>query len=318
MIKVGIIGASLPLAGEILRILVRHPEVDIKSLYAPEKSGQSVNSCHHGFIGEKIVNFSDKFNPANLDIVFIADNSETGLELIQQSDAWPDLKIVDISPDRFHRWEACGMEYGLSEINRKALVRGARLAIIPSAPASLALIALYPLACHLLLNSAISIRISAHKDILMECNVNSVVTEISTMLKKAQASFNSSVNVELKPENMSRTMRVEIEMASEIPLEEIDKAYELVYDDHNFTFTSLSRAEDKEVEGTQKCVILFTKPSPGVLRLECVGDARMRGGAGDAVHILNLFFALDEKVGLNLKPSVFGNEKSGTGTSWFA
>lgn len=318
MIKAGIIGASLPVAGEILRILVRHPEVDIKTLYSPSRAGQSVKSCHHGFIGEDIVNFSDKIDPEKLDIIFIADDSEDGLNLLRRCNEWPNLKIVDISPERFHHKEAFGMEYGLSEINRKSLVRGARLAIVPSAPGALALTALHPLASHMLLNSPISIKIHAPKDILMECNVNTVVNEISSMLKVSQASFNSSVNVELVPADLSRTMRLEIEMKSDIPLSEIEKAYDSVYDDHNFTFTTISQVDDREVEGTQKCVITFSKPSPSSLKLECVGDARLRGGAGDAVHALNLFFALDEKVGLNLKPSIFSNSNSGYQASWFA
>ena len=59
MIKVGIIGAETPDAGELLRLLILHPEVDILSLYAPAWTGRMVASRHHGFIGEDIVNFSD-------------------------------------------------------------------------------------------------------------------------------------------------------------------------------------------------------------------------------------------------------------------
>lgn len=319
MIKVGIIGADSPDAGELLRILIHHPEVVIKCLYAPKLSGRLLSSCHHGFIGEESLNFSDKLNPSEYDIVFIADDSDTGRSLMRRSDEWPNLRIVDMSPHRFDFWESNGMEYGLSEMNRKCLVRGARLAMVPSSVAALALNALYPLASNLLISSDIKIRVEASKAISRKIDKENVAKEISAMLAKTQTSFNSKIEIDVIPDDLVRSMRVRISLKCPLDITEIDRVYNSIYDDHSFTFAGISEVGFREVEGTQKCVVTFCKASQSQLELASIGDSHMRGGAGDAVHIMNLFFSLDEKIGLNMKPSCYGNEnESNQQTSWFA
>lgn len=321
MIKVGIIGAESPVAGELLRILIHHPEVDILSLYAPSLPGHRVSSVHHGFIGESELFFTDKMDPAQLDVIFISDDSSFARSLIEHIGDWEELRVIDLAPGRIDSWAAADFEYGLSEINRKALVRGARLAVIPSPVASAALIALYPLASHLLLNSDISIAVSLPDDMKRNFNSASVAAEISKRLKVAQTSFEGHISFSLLPSLSQRAMSLKIEMKCPLGIEEISKIYESVYDDHNFTFTSRDSSPIVEVEGTQKCLISFSKPGAGLLEINVVGDARLRGGAGDAVHVMNLLFSLHEKVGLTLKPSSYlnaGEQQDIDRSAWFS
>lgn len=319
MIKVGIVGAERADAGELLRLLISHPEVEIKCLLSPAYAGRNVSARHHGFIGEDIPKFSDKIDPSALDVIFIADNSHAGREILARSQEWDKLRIIDMSPLRMENWEANGLEYGLSEMNRKSLVRGARLAVVPSATASAALIALYPLAAHLLLISDIDITVALPAEMERTVDCNASAKEIATMLSKAQTSFNGKVTVSVVPSDFYRTMRVRCRMNCSLDISEIDNVYESVYDDHSFVFTSISDVDSKETEGTHKCIVSFRKQND-MLELEAVADCHIRGGAGDALHVLNLFFALDEKVGLRLKPSCFGNEYGDAPqqTSWFA
>ena len=74
------------------------------------------------------------------------------------------------------------------------------------------------------------------------------------------------------------------------------------------------------MEGTQKSVVSFNKPGAGLLEIVCVADCRLRGGAGDAVHAMNLLFSLHEKVGLQLKSAAYGScgETVSKVASWFA
>lgn len=320
MIKVGIIGADTPDAGELLRILIHHPEVDIRSLYAPAWAGRMVTSRHHGFMGEDIINFSEKIDPTHLDIVFLADNSEKGTNILLNSEAVPELRIVDMSPARIDRWDSFGMEYGLSEANRKPLVRGARIAVVPTPAASLALISLYPLAMNQLLNSDIEITVDAPRSVAPHINKEQLTHEIISFLQKTQNSFDGKIHIRINPCDSGRSMRVSSILKSPLAIAEVDNVFESVYDDHNFTFTSLSEVNRLEVEGTHKCIVSIQKPGAGLLEITAVGDCHMRGGAGDAVHIMNLFFALDEKVGLHLKPSCFSpdNTDDGKSVSWFA
>lgn len=320
MIKVGIIGADSPDAGELLRLLINHPEVDLVSLYAPSWSGRMVSSRHHGFIGESIPNFSDSIDPSTLDIIFIADDSEIGNNLLMNSDSLPDLRIIDLSPSRIDRKESFGMEYGLSEANRKPLVRGARIAAIPSPAASLILISLYPLALNSLLNSDIDINIQAPPAVAQATNIKKLTSEITAFLQKTQNDFNDDLNIRVIPCESGRSMRVSCVFKSPLAVAEVSNLFDSVYDDHNFTFTSLTEISRLEVEGTHKCIVSIDKPGAGLIELTAIADCHMRGGAGDAVHILNLFFALDENVGLHLKPSCFASDslENGKPVSWFA
>lgn len=319
MIKIGIVGADSPQAGELLRILVNHPEVDIVSLYAPGMAGREISSCHHGFIGERALTFTDKLNPSKLNAVFITDDSDMGRNIVDRLEEWPELRIINLSPSRFENWENSDMEYGLSEINRKPLVRGAKTAILPSAAAAVALIALYPLASNLLLASDIDIEISAPAS-LQSPDSKHIAAEISRQLKKYQTGFEGNVNVRFSKGNSARGIHAKVSMKCPLSAMEVDKFFEAIYDDHNFTFMTMEQVDEKEVEGTQKCVVSFCKPGAGLLEINAVADAFMRGGAGDAVHMLNLLFALHEKVGLHLKSSVFGDfpQIVSKQTSWFA
>lgn len=319
MIKVGIIGARHEDAGELLRILVHHPETEIMTLHAPSVAGRSVAACHHGFIGEKIVNFTDSIDPSTLDVLFVAEDSELSDEIIRRVEEWPELHIIDMSSQRLHHLEAAGFEYGLSEINRKPLVRGARLAVVPSAAAALAMISLHPLALNQLIESEIEISVAAPSDVADSIDAKSVADEVAQMLTRTQTDFKGNVSVRVISSDMGRTMRVLSLLKSPLSIEEVDNLFDGVYDDHHFVFTSLSHVDNREVEGTQKCIVSFDKPGAGLLGLEAVGDCHMRGGAGDATHVMNLFFALDEKVGLTLKPSIYGNRsKTEQNASWFA
>ena len=319
MIKIGIIGADSPQAGELLRILVNHPEVDIVSLYAPGMSGREISSCHHGFIGERVLTFTDTINPSKLDAVFIADDSDMGRRIVDRIEEWPELRIINLSPSRFDNWENSDMEYGLSEINRKPLVRGAKTAIIPSAAAGVSLIALYPLASNLLLDSDIDIEVSA-PSALLSPDPKQIAAEILRQLKKYQTGFNGNVYVRFSKGSSERGIRAKVSMKCPLSAMEVDRFFEAIYDDHNFTYMTMEEVSSKEVEGTQKCVVSFCKPGAGLIEINAVADAFMRGGAGDAVHMLNLLFALHEKVGLHLKASVYGGNVSPTSkqTSWFA
>lgn len=320
MIKVGITGADTPVAGEILRLLNHHPEVDIYTLYSPSHAGRKVSACHYGFIGESLPVFSDTLDPAVLDIIFLTDTSDISQYVLENSEQWPDLRIVDISKNRTENLESFGMELGLSEMNRKPLVRGARLASVPTPVASLSFIALNPLALNNLVNSDIHITADLPEAIANESEAIYISREIAAGIRRMQPDFNHSVVVDLNPVESARAMKVKVSLKSPLAIAEIDDLYESVYDDHHFTFTDHAVAGPAEVEGTHKCIVTFQKPGAGLLDIVAVGDAYLRGGAGDAVHVLNLFFTLDEKVGLTLKPAGIGRKGEGNheSSSWFA
>lgn len=320
MIKIGIIGAESKNAGELLRLLINHSEVDIVTLYAPMLAGRSVAGIHHGFIGEQIVNFSEKFFPEDLDIVFVAESDDRYKELLQNLNNYPEIRIIDLTGNNT---EAIGnnlLNLGLSEINRKNLVRTSTKAYIPTPDLILPLIAMTPLSHYMLLNSPLSITLSVPASLIKEGMVDTANSKfLSQAFTVAQPSFNSPVNLifeENKEEERVISMHTIIDCT--LSIEEIERIYEGIYDDHNFTFVVHSPVSHKEVEGTQKSIISLNKPSPSTLEIFAVADARMRGGAGDALHVMNLLKGLYEKTGLQLKSSAFSNPEIAPSSSWFA
>ena len=303
MIKVAITGADSPQAGELLRILVNHPEVIITTLSAPGKEGVATSSVHHGLIGEEKMNFSGPLSMTpDCNVVFICGNSMTAAEFSALQLARPDLRTIIIDGIDNLDYDRLGVVYGLPEINRKMLVRGAVAARVPSPAASAVLTALYPLAVNMLLNDTLKIEISAPDDILN--NISKAESEINQTLSETQLSFNGKVSIATNDSGDERKMRGAITLACPVSLEQIQDVYNM-YDDHNFAYPIISSAAENEVMGTNKCVITYSKPDDSTLLLEVVADPRMRGGAGEAVHIMNLLFGLHEKTGLALKASAY-------------
>ncbi len=304
MIKVAISGADTPQAGELLRILVNHPEVVITTLSAPGKEGMAAADVHHGLIGELKMNFSGPLSMTpDCSVVFVCGNSMTAAEFSALQLARPDIRtiIVDAIPNL--DTERLGIVFGLPEINRKPLVRGAVSAIVPSPLSSIVLTSLYPLALHMLLNNSIKIEVEAPHDIIIADKGNAA-NEIFSILDNIQLSFEKNNEITLTESEAQRKMKARISLSCPINIDQIREIYEM-YDDHNFAYPVSGSIEENEVIGTNKCVIALSKPSDSELQIEAVADPRMRGGAGEAVHIMNLLFGLHEKTGLALKASEF-------------
>lgn len=303
MVKVSIIGAENPVAGELIRILVHHPETELISLFSPNYSGRSVSALHHGLIGENPLYFSDKIDFENTDLYIITTPSGlvTKLKDIVLND--DSTKLISLRKDFIK--EVDSSEIGLSEINRKALVRGAKFAYIPSSLIAGSLIVLVPLAHFLLLRDEINISLYLPKDIIKDTNFPEETESIENILKRYQHSFNGKVSLNISQSDGERQALAIIRLNSQLSIEEIKKIYSDIYDDHNFTFLSENKVDTSEIEGTQKTLLYIYKPSENTLEIQVVYDPRMRGGAGDITHVMNLFFGLHEKTGLDFKPSRF-------------
>ncbi|MDE6695774.1 MAG: hypothetical protein K2K25_02740 [Muribaculaceae bacterium] len=306
MIRVGIAGADTAMAGELIRILINHPDVEITSAFAPGKVGRKVASVHHGLAGECDLEFSPDINPQKLDVIFIDAHSDVADRFRMNTDRWPELRIIDMSHCPSLDFEALEMAYGLPEINRKELVRGCKRAVVPRSVAAAAIIGLYPLARHLLLKGDITVGYACPPDIDTEEKTGMVRQEILHVLRKTQNSFNGDIIMRhLDEEVTNRGLKVNIEVPCSLEINEIFKIFDHCYDDHNFTFMLASTVPGYEVEGTQKTLVSLQRHTDDKLTITVVADSRMRGGAGDAVHIMNLLFGLHERTGLYLKAHKF-------------
>lgn len=305
MIKVGITGADTPLGGEIMRLCQRHPDVEIVSAYAPGMAGRNVSSVHHGFFGEEKLLFTSNFDATSLDVVFLIDPLYSDSDWVKLMADRPSLHLIIF---KNANQIASGLQtspvYGLSEIYRKLLVRGAREAVVPDSIASPVLVALYPLASNLLLNDNISIELIAPEDLIIDQKIAESKEEILRILGSIQSSFKGEIALNAASSDSPRALKIKIRFNTPVSIEEIQKIYDSIYDDHNFTFTvTHTDLSPIEVEATNKIIINISKPDSETLELTVVADPRMRGAAGEAMHILNLFCGLHEKTGLDLKTS---------------
>ncbi len=314
MIKTGIAGADTPMAGELIRILVNHPDIELMAALAPGHSGQKVSSLHHGLTGETDLTFGDSIDPASLDVVFVDTHSDFA-ERFRSRELGHDgetLRVIDMSHSPTLDFAARGQVYGLPELNRRRLVNQARHVVVPRSIADAAIVSLAPLASHLLLKGEVRIDVSCPPDIIAGDKVQMAEREIELVLRRLQSSFDAPVRISATPEPSERSLAMRIDVPCQVGLEELLRIYSESYDDHSFTFVTLRPMPPYEVEGTNKCLIGLSKPDDDTLRIDTVTDCRMRGGAGTAVHILNLLFGLTERTGLALKSNAFVGSSSFT------
>lgn len=308
MINVGITGATSKVAGEILRLLINHPDVNLKWLQAEDCVGEKVTEIHQGLIGEcdLCVTNSPQWDAA--DMIFNCrhtGNSRDFLDTLQLRD---NVKIVDLSGDYRMAAEDNPYVYGLPELNRKPIVRGATRVANPGAFPSAIILALLPLAKNLLLNNDIhAIAVSGDPTLadnikLYQSFAQAHVNEITQALKSLQLSFDSPVYLTRMLGSVARGLLAHIYVECPLSLPEIRSLYENFYADHNFTFITDKPVDLKDVANTNKCIIHLDKEG-NVLHVTTVIDSMLKGAAGTAVHNMNLLFGLQERTGLALKPT---------------
>lgn len=308
MIKAGIIGGSYPMAGELIRLLVNHPDVAIMWVDSNRYTGRLVSDVHHGLLGETFLRISPSSSNLldEIDALFIFRNKTQTVDWLSQHEIPENLRIIDLSVDMRDPENATkfGFVYGLPELNRKTMVRGAKRAVVPSPAAALTELALLPLAKYGSLCTDIICSIEMPELSEQIDDVEELTAEIKRAIAELQPDFNNKIKIEVSGAADERTISANISFDSNIDVGEIIRIYEEFYVDHNFTFIVNQNLDAKEVAGTNKCLMRIDKEGSRV-EIQATMDALIKGAAGTAVHDMNLLFGLHERVGLALKASRF-------------
>jgi len=294
MIRAGIYAAETLLAGELARILINHPDVEIAWLQSEAYAGRALVDIHHGMVGETDLRFVSRPHPGEANVLFVCGNVADALAFAATE---PDMKIVSAVPI-----EAPDVVYGLPELNRKPLVRGAVRAALPSPAANIVLLSLLPLAREGVLCSDVSVKMSFPRSVSPEGMEHVAEVEVPVALRSLQESFGSKVDIVYGQSGLDRVLTASVSLDVDLDIGELTRLYEEYYDDHNFTFVINRIPEPREVEGTNKCLLYLDKED-GRLTVNATFDAPLKGGAGTAVHCMNLLFGLAERIGLALKAS---------------
>ncbi len=323
MIKAGIIGGAGYTAGELIRLLINHPDVEIVWVASESNAGNLVSDVHKGLVGETGLRFTSAGSLADIDVLFCCTPHGESAKFMQSAVIPDELRIIDLSQDFRIASDSHDFVYGLPELNRKAIVRGARHIANPGCFATAIQLALLPLAKNLLLNSAVhvtaitgstgaGVKPSATSHFSWRNDNVSIykpfkhqhLAEIRQSLKQLQNSFKADIDFIPVRGCFSRGIMAIAYMDCPVELAEIEKLYQEYYSDHNFTFVTSLPVDLKDVVNTNKCLVHLDKVD-GKLLITSVVDNLLKGASGQAVHNMNLLFGLHERTGLQLKPSAF-------------
>ena len=324
MIKAGIIGGAGYTAGELIRLLLIHPDVELKWVNSSSNAGNLVTDVHQGLIGELDLRFTSETPFEEIDVLFFCTPHGETRKFMESHEVPEDLRIIDLSQDYRIQDGTHDFYYGLPELNRRRIVKeGAKHIANPGCFATCIQLALLPLAKNLLLNSDVhvnaitgstgaGVKPSATSHFSWRNDNVSIykpfkhqhLAEIRQSLLQLQNSFKASVDFIPVRGCFSRGIFTTAYLDCPIELSEIRKLYEEYYADHNFTFVVDKMPDLKDVVNTNKCLIHLMKED-GKLLIVSVIDNLLKGASGQAVHNMNLLFGLHECTGLKLKPSAF-------------
>ncbi len=322
MIKVGIIGGAGYTAGELIRLLVNHPDVELRFVNSTSNAGNKIADIHAGLFGETDLRFTGELPLDEIDCLFFCTAHGDTKKFMESHDIPENVKIIDLSMDYRIANGSHDFVYGLPELNRRRICSAKHVAN-PGCFATCIQLAVLPLAKHLMLNSDLHVNaitgstgagvkpsptshfswrndnISIYKPF-----THQHLAEIQQSLNQLQNSFQSSINFIPVRGNFSRGIFATTYLDCKIELEEIIRLYEDYYSDHSFTFITRKNPDLKQVVNTNKCLI-HLEQIDGKLLIVSMIDNLLKGASGQAVHNLNLLFGLEETVGLHLKPSAF-------------
>ena len=317
-IKVGIVGGAGYTAGELLRILVHHPNVEIVFVNSTSNAGNKITDVHGGLIGETDLVFTSEFLFDKVDCLFLCSaHGASRIFLEERGAEIPDtVKIVDLAQD--FRDESNGFIYGLPEMNR-AKIKTSQFVANPGCFATAIQLGLLPLANAGLISDEIHINAvtgstgagvkpSSTTHFSWRNNNISIykvfnhqhLKEIGQTMRQLQAGFDKQINFIPMRGDFPRGIYVTTYTKCTLTEEEAVKLYTDYYKDAAFTFVTEQNPDLKQVVNTNKALVYVKKYDDKILIVSMI-DNLLKGASGQAVQNMNLIFGLDEKAGLGLK-----------------
>ena len=277
MIKVGIIGGAGYTAGELLRLLINHPDVEVVFVNSASNAGNRITDVHSGLYGETDLIFTDELPLSEIDCLFFCTAHGDTRKFLETHTLPDELRVVDLSMDFRIESDEHDFVYGLPELNRKRIIRARHIAN-PGCFATAIQLGLLPLAKNLLLNNPVHItaitgstgagqKPTSTSHFSWRNNNMSVykpfthqhLPEIRQSLSQLQHSFSADLNFIPVRGDFARGIFVSMYTECPVELEEIRRLYEEYYDDHSFTFVTDANLDLKQVVNTNKCLLHLEK-----------------------------------------------------------
>ena len=321
MIRIGILGAAGYTGGELIRVLLNHPEANLVFANSESNAGNLVSDVHEGLTGDTLLRFTDQMPFDEVDVVFFCFGHGKSEAFLKEHIIPERVKIIDLAQD-FRIKGSHDYVYGLPEINHDAIAQ-ARHVANPGCFATAIQLALLPAAYLNLLKEDVSVNaitgstgagqkpgatthfswrtdnISIYKPFQHQH-----IAEIRQSLQQVQGYLEADIDFIPYRGNFARGIFCTAVVRTPAPLEDIAEAYKDFYREAAFTHVSDSPVDLKQVVNTNKALVHVEKYGNKLL-VTSVIDNLLKGAVGQAVQNMNIMFGLDQQTGLRLKASAF-------------
>jgi len=323
-VNIGIVGGAGYTGGELLRVLLRHPNAHISFVHSTSSAGELVSKVHTDLLGDTDLKFTNELDQ-NIDILFLCVGHGDANKFLTVNEIKASIKIIDLSQDfRLAASASIGNRnfvYGLPELQREAIKSATNIAN-PGCFATAIQLGLLPLAAKGLLKDVYTTgitgstgagqglsntshfswranNIQAYKT-LQHQHLNEIVQSLAQL----QANQNAEVNFVPWRGDFTRGIFVTSVVTSDLSLEALYDLYNAYYEGHAFTQVSKNNIDLKQVVNTNKCFIHIEKQG-NKIAIHSAIDNLLKGAVGQAVQNMNLIFGIDEVAGLQLKANNF-------------
>ena len=333
-IRVGIIGSAGYTGGELLRVLIYHPNVTIAFAHSASSAGKYVADIHTDLLGDTNLRFTDQTHE-DIDVLFLCVGHGDARKYLEAHPVASHIKIIDLSQDfrlaANTAYQSKSFVYGLPELQRDT-IKTAQYIANPGCFATGIQLALLPLAAKGLLPDQIHINATTGSTgagqkptatshfswrsgnlSIYKAFEHQHLQEISESLNQLQPGFllpegqgtllqraQQRINIVPQRGNFPRGILSGIYLDSALSQEEAGALYKAYYESHPFTHISEQNIDLKQVVNTNKCIIHLEKHD-GKLFIISIVDNLLKGASGQAVQNMNLLCGLDETAGLKLK-----------------
>ncbi|MEN9701481.1 MAG: hypothetical protein RIR55_801 [Bacteroidota bacterium] len=323
-VNIGIVGGAGYTGGELLRVLLRHPNAHITFVHSTSSAGELVSKVHADLVGDTDLKFAANIDQ-DIDVLFLCVGHGDAKKFLTANEIKAGIKIIDLSQD-FRLAATANMGdkqfvYGLPEL-QKAKIQNANYIANPGCFATAIQLGLLPLAAKGLLKEVYTTGITGSTGAgqglaatsHFSWRANNIqayktlqhqhLNEIGESLASLQGNQNAEVNFVPWRGDFTRGIFVTSVVASDLSVEEVYTLYNAYYEAHPFTHVSKNNIDLKQVVNTNKCLIHIEKQGNKIAVHSAI-DNLLKGAVGQAVQNMNLIFGLEEGTGLQLKANYF-------------
>ena len=327
MLKIGILGAAGYTGGELIRLLLNHPQAEIVFAGSESNAGNPVSEVHEGLLGETDLCFTSEMPFDKVDIIFLCFGHGKSEQFLKEHEIPSRVKIIDLAQDFRIKNEKLKIKnynfvYGLPETHRSMIVGCQHLAN-PGCFATCIQLAMLPALKAGIISGDIHVNgitgstgagqkpaatthfswrndnISVYKTF-----THQHLLEINQTVQELCPGYEGRVLFIPQRGCFTRGIFVTAYAQSSLPIGQVQSIYADYYKDAAFTHFVLTSPDMKQVVNTNKALVYVEKYEDQLLMISCI-DNLLKGAVGQAVQNMNLMFGLDEKAGLNLKASAF-------------